>query len=296
MRPISMQDREAIVGALSVGTVVRWAPDVPQPVTSQNVAAWVTSLQEGHADRSALTYGLICAHSKRFIGMVGAEIAPDRETADLGYWLVRERWGQGLATEAARAFLSLLCAFLPLKNLTASAVCGNDASLQVCEKLGFTCDKEPHAGRPSHTPICHCRMAVADFLAQEKLLPVSALALSDGNGGIMLAERLHEGASSSWEFPGGKIHDGETAAEALSREIHEELAYDLPPEGLAPLALVVHPYPDFMLVMPLLGAQVAERPIMRPQDGQKIVWCPSEEVGTHNLLAGDALLARVLYG
>lgn len=48
-----------------------------------------------------------------------------------------------------------------------------------------------------------------------------------------------------WEFPGGKIEEGESKKECLRREIKEELALDI--EVLDPLKMVVYHYPDFSI-------------------------------------------------
>ena len=50
-----------------------------------------------------------------------------------------------------------------------------------------------------------------------------------------------------WEFPGGKMEAGETAAEALKREIREELSAEISVDGL--LCTVEYDYPKFHLTM-----------------------------------------------
>ena len=62
-----------------------------------------------------------------------------------------------------------------------------------------------------------------------KTVLVSAVALIDSDGRILLAQRP-EGKSMAglWEFPGGKVETGETPEVALIRELQEELGIECP--------------------------------------------------------------------
>ena len=83
-----------------------------------------------------------------------------------------------------------------------------------------------------------------------RLLVVAAVIERDG---LMLCARRGTGRAQPglWEFPGGKVHPGETPEAALIRELQEELAIDVHESCLAPFAFASHGYPDFHLLMPL---------------------------------------------
>ena len=88
----------------------------------------------------------------------------------------------------------------------------------------------------------------ADF----PLLLVAAVALIDADDRVLIAQRPEGKAMAGlWEFPGGKVDDGETPEEALIRELREELGIDTKQACLAPLTFASHAYDDFHLLMPL---------------------------------------------
>ena len=68
------------------------------------------------------------------------------------------------------------------------------------------------------------------------LLPVVAVALTDVQGRVLIAQRPFDKEHAGlWEFPGGKIEPGESPEAALVRELREELGVTVVPEHLEPL-------------------------------------------------------------
>lgn len=66
-------------------------------------------------------------------------------------------------------------------------------------------------------------------------MTVVAVALLDGAGRILLQQRASgRSMAGLWEFPGGKVEEGETAEAALVREIEEELGVQLESGALQP--------------------------------------------------------------
>jgi 8-oxo-dGTP diphosphatase len=69
------------------------------------------------------------------------------------------------------------------------------------------------------------------------LLPVVAVALTDAQGRVLIAQRPFDKEHAGlWEFPGGKIEPDESPEAALVRELREELGVTVLPEHLEPLA------------------------------------------------------------
>lgn len=74
---------------------------------------------------------------------------------------------------------------------------------------------------------------------------VAAVIVKDGN--VLATQRGYGEFKGKWEFPGGKIKEGESKEEALKREIKEELNADIDVDEF--LTTVNYDYPTFHLIM-----------------------------------------------
>ena len=123
---------------------------------------------------------------------------------------------------------------------------------------------------------------------------VSAVALIDVDGRVLLASRPEGKAMAGlWEFPGGKVRDGETPEHALIRELKEELAIDITESCLAPLAFASHSYDDFHLLMPLFVCRIWKG-APSPQEGQKLKWVRPMKLGDYPMPPADEPLVALL--
>ena len=73
----------------------------------------------------------------QFIGWCGLKYRPELDEIDLGYRLIKSAWGQGFATEAAKACLNYGLNTLQLNKIIGRAHVDNTASIQVLEKIGM---------------------------------------------------------------------------------------------------------------------------------------------------------------
>ncbi len=127
-----------------------------------------------------------------------------------------------------------------------------------------------------------------------KLLLVTAVALIDVDGRILLAQRP-EGKSLAglWEFPGGKVEAGETPEAALIRELREELGIDTKESCLAPLTFASHSYDDFHLLMPLFACRRWQG-IPTPREGQTLAWVRAADLRNYPMPPADVPLIPIL--
>jgi 8-oxo-dGTP diphosphatase len=127
-----------------------------------------------------------------------------------------------------------------------------------------------------------------------KIVLVSAVALIDADGRVLLAQRP-EGKSLAglWEFPGGKVDPGETPEAALIRELREELGIETKASCLAPLTFASHSYDDFHLLMPLFACRRWEG-IATEREGQTLAWVRPEKLRDYPMPPADIPLIPIL--
>jgi 8-oxo-dGTP diphosphatase len=127
-----------------------------------------------------------------------------------------------------------------------------------------------------------------------KLLLVAACALIDTDGRVLIAQRpLGKSMAGLWEFPGGKVEDGEAPEATLIRELKEELGIDTSASCLAPLTFASHAYEDFHLLMPLYVCRRWQG-IPRALEGQALKWVRPRDLRDYPMPPADLPLVPAL--
>jgi RimJ/RimL family protein N-acetyltransferase len=132
LRPGWPEDRDELLTLVADETVVRNLARAPWPYTADDARRFLDLPEDRFLPRFLITQP--GAAGARLLGCVG--LSEIQGEANLGYWIAREHWGQGFASEAARAVLSLARS-IGHKRIVASHFIDNPASGRVLEKAGF---------------------------------------------------------------------------------------------------------------------------------------------------------------
>jgi RimJ/RimL family protein N-acetyltransferase len=143
MRPLNLDDAEAIRSQIADWEVMRWLSQPPWPYTLHDAVDFIRSCTPPDLTKTAFAI----TREGALIGVIDVRVnralLPQRGPGpNLGYWLGRAHWGRGYVTEAARGLLGFAFAAGIGETLYSGAFADNVASLRVQEKLGFVRDDE----------------------------------------------------------------------------------------------------------------------------------------------------------
>lgn len=116
-------------------------------------------------------------------------------------------------------------------------------------------------------------------------------AIIEREGKIFTTQRGYGEWKDWWEFPGGKINEGESPKEALRREIREELATDIEVGEL--FTTVEYDYPKFHLTMHCYMCRVVSGKL-ELLEHVAAKWLSKEELNTVKWLPADLNLIEML--
>jgi 8-oxo-dGTP diphosphatase len=127
--------------------------------------------------------------------------------------------------------------------------------------------------------------------ASSGIVIVVVAAVIERDDSFLVTRRL-EGThlGGMWEFPGGKIASGETHAQALMREIREELDADVDVGAL--VFEIEHAYAERSISLHFYRCALRGEP--KPLLGQQMKWVPRAELATLDFPPADADLIRLL--
>jgi RimJ/RimL family protein N-acetyltransferase len=125
-------DASAIIAIAGDWDVARRLGRVPHPYTEANFRFFIERVVQ-----SEPTWAIVVKQSAELVGVIGLAPHGESRSAELGYYVARPYWGQGLATEAAQAIVHVAFEVNGYAKLTSGYHADNPASGRVLAKLGF---------------------------------------------------------------------------------------------------------------------------------------------------------------
>lgn len=141
LRGFRPEDRQDLVNGLNDWAVTRWLGRVPHPYRLDHADAFLARDEHLHIDVAARdgsrSLSLALCAADRVIG--GFVLNPEDEAGarELGFWLARPYWGQGIMRRAAHRVINKIRHATPEVRLVASANIDNVRSNQLIRRLGF---------------------------------------------------------------------------------------------------------------------------------------------------------------
>ena len=125
------------------------------------------------------------------------------------------------------------------------------------------------------------------IFARMKQIEVVAAIIHDAEGRIFATQRGYGDMKDGWEFPGGKMEQGETPEEALEREILEELDTRIQVERL--VTTVEYDYPKFHLTMHCYWCSI-ESGQLTLKEHEAARWLTIEQINSVDWLPADKVV------
>jgi RimJ/RimL family protein N-acetyltransferase len=132
LRAPRFEDAQAIATLVNDRRIAENTARIPHPYGLADAQAFLTA---ANADDGEIVF-LITTQTNGIVGCCGIAKL-DGDTPEIGYWLGVAFWGQGYATEAARALIDHAFGELGYDTLLAGARVSNPASRRVLQKCGF---------------------------------------------------------------------------------------------------------------------------------------------------------------
>lgn len=203
---------------------------------------------------------------------------------------VKEKATQAFLREQVRALLPQGKARLYNQALMelGALICGKSPQCAVCPVMNFC--RAQHLGIACERPVPVPKAPVTVFTVSSGVLM--------HNGHIFLQQRPDKGLwANFWEFPGGKIEDGETPEDAIIREFAEEL--ELSVRVRRKLTIVRHGYTRYRVTLHCFLLEIespAPRTLPTPplHAATQCRWIRPEELASYTLPAGHRKLADML--
>jgi RimJ/RimL family protein N-acetyltransferase len=136
LRPFRRGDEASLIKHINDKFIAKNTLHIPYPYTLKDAKKWINHNLELSKKRNKQEINFAIEVNGEVVGGIGLGYI-DNCSAEIGYWLGRRYWGQGIMTEAVKLVTKYAFEKLGLKRVYAYVFWGNKQSVRVLEKNGF---------------------------------------------------------------------------------------------------------------------------------------------------------------
>lgn len=138
LRPYRKGDAQSLQEHINDREIAKNTLRIPYPYTIKDARSWIATCLKGNKQKKPTSVNFALTVDDKVVGGIGLDAIHERHKAELGYWLGRKYWGQGMMTVAVRLMVDYGFQQLKLARIYAHVFPFNKASARVLEKAGFS--------------------------------------------------------------------------------------------------------------------------------------------------------------
>jgi ribosomal-protein-alanine N-acetyltransferase len=137
LRPFELSDARIVQQKAGDKAVADTTANIPYPYPDGLAEEWISTHQPKFESGELINCAITLEKTRELIGAIGLVINKRFNHAELGFWIEKDLWGKGYATEAARALIDYGFNKFGLHKIFAHHMTRNPASGKVLKKLGM---------------------------------------------------------------------------------------------------------------------------------------------------------------
>ena len=138
LRPLKDQDSESLYENVKEYDIAKWTISIPHPYPKEGAMAFIKQSKKHMQSGLAYHLAILSKDTSELMGvmsLIGVNMR--HRNAELGYWVGKDYWNKGIATEAASKMLEFGFKDLNMQRISARCIHGNIPSIRVIEKIGM---------------------------------------------------------------------------------------------------------------------------------------------------------------
>lgn len=175
LRPLRLEDALLLHPLINDADVAKYMVAIPHPYPPNSLTIWIRQAREAMKREERIEFAILLKDTGNPIGVCAFnKISWINQNAELGYWLGKPYWGQGIMTEAARAAIAFGFEKLKLERIYANCFEQNIASAKVLEKAGLKyegCARHEIKKGSEFINVLHYGMIRDDFISARNISP-----------------------------------------------------------------------------------------------------------------------------